>query len=170
MRVIAVGDDDQNIFAFRGADSRFLTELIERRQAVKYDLTTNFRSCPQIVAFANAFAKTISKRLKTEGIIPYHTADYHLKLVSYQSRHLIEPLVRDLLATDLSGTYYACYQNQRRGCSNHRYTAAATARHTAKLIQSNDGFPLQNLLEVRYFMDALAPDSYQHRTGRLGKC
>ncbi|MCB9295827.1 MAG: ATP-dependent helicase [Lewinellaceae bacterium] len=73
LRVIAVGDDDQNIFAFRGADSRFLTELIERRQAVKYELTVNFRSCPQIVAFANAFAKTISKRLKTDDIIPHHT-------------------------------------------------------------------------------------------------
>ncbi|MCO6479779.1 MAG: RecQ family ATP-dependent DNA helicase [Phaeodactylibacter sp.] len=157
LRVIAVGDDDQNIFEFRGADSRYLTALIERRQATKYELTANFRSCPQIVAFANAFAKTISKRLKTENIIPHHTTAGHLKLVSYQSRHLVEPLVRDLLATDLIGT--ACVLTKTN--EEAAQIAGLLLQHgrPAKLIQSNDGFQLQNLLEVRYFMDALAPHS-----------
>lgn len=155
LRVIAVGDDDQNIYTFRGADSRYLLELIERWQATKYELTTNFRSCPQIVDFANAFVKTISKRLKTDEIVSHQTKSGHLKLVHYQSRHLIEPLVRDLLATDLSGTTCVLTKTNEEAAQ----IAGLLLQHgrPAKLIQSNDGFPLQNLLEVRYFMDALAP-------------
>lgn len=155
LRVIAVGDDDQNIYTFRGADSRYLLELIERRQAAKYELTTNFRSCPQIVAFANAFVKTISKRLKTHEIIPHLLTAGHLKWVSYQSRHLIEPLVRDLLATDLSGT--TCVMTKTNEEAAQLTGLLLQHGRPAKLIQSNDGFPLQNLLEVRYFMEVLAP-------------
>ncbi|MBL7792669.1 MAG: RecQ family ATP-dependent DNA helicase [Saprospiraceae bacterium] len=157
LRVIAVGDDDQNIFAFRGADSRYLLELIERRQAAKYELTTNFRSSPQIVAFANAFVKTISKRLKTNEINSCQTKAGQVKLVCYQSRHLIEPLVRDLLATDLSGTTCVLTKTNEEAAQ----ITGLLLQHgrPAKLIQSNDGFPLQNLLEVRFFMDALAPHS-----------
>ena len=35
MRLIAVGDDDQNIFAFRGSDARHLRELLTEAGAVK---------------------------------------------------------------------------------------------------------------------------------------
>lgn len=157
LRVIAVGDDDQNIYAFRGADSRYLLELIEHWQATKYELTTNFRSCAQIVDFANAFVKTISKRLKSNEIIPYPTKAGQLKLVCYQSRHLIESLVQDLLATDLSGTTCVLTKTNEEAAQ----ITGLLLQHgrPAKLIQSNDGFPLQNLLEVRFFMDALAPHS-----------
>lgn len=31
MRVIAVGDDDQNIYAFRGADSKYLERFITEK-------------------------------------------------------------------------------------------------------------------------------------------
>ena len=157
LRVIAVGDDDQNIYTFRGADSRYLLELIEQQQAVKYELTTNFRSSAPIVAFANAFVKTISKRLKTDEIIPHQSKAGHVQLVTYQSRHLIEPLVRDLLATDLSGTTCVLTKTNEEAAQ----ITGLLLQHgrPAKLIQSNDGFPLQNLLEVRYFMDALAPHS-----------
>jgi ATP-dependent DNA helicase RecQ len=157
LRVIAVGDDDQNIYTFRGADSRYLLELIEHWQATKYELTTNFRSCSQIVDFANAFVKTISKRLKSSEIIPHHSKAGHLKLVSYQSRHLIEPLVQDLLSTDLSGTTCVLTKTNEEAAQ----ITGLLLQHgrPAKLIQSNDGFPLQNLLEVRYFMDALTTHS-----------
>lgn len=157
LRVIAVGDDDQNLYAFRGADSRYLTELIEHWQAVKYELTTNFRSCSQIVSFANAFAKTISTRLKTKEILPFQTKAGQVKLVRYQSRHLIEPLVHDLLGADLSGTTCVLTKTNEEAAQ----ITGLLLHHgrPAKLIQSNDGFPLQNLLEVRSFMDALAPHS-----------
>ena len=50
MRLIAVGDDDQNIYEFRGSDSRYLRSLIEDYGAVKYEMTENYRSKTAIVS------------------------------------------------------------------------------------------------------------------------
>lgn len=171
LRVIAVGDDDQNIYGFRGADARYLLELIQRWQAVKYELTTNYRSSPQIVDFANAFVKNISNRLKSDEIIPHQSKAGHLKLVTYQSRYLIEPLVRDLLATDLSGT--TCVLTKTNEEAAQITGLLIHYGRTAKLIQSNDGFPLQNLLELRFFMEALphsvsiAPEDWNKAKGMV---
>ena len=45
MRVIAVGDDDQNIFGFRGSDSKYLRLLVDNYGATKYEMPENYRSC-----------------------------------------------------------------------------------------------------------------------------
>lgn len=42
MRVIAVGDDDQNIYEFRGSDSKYLQLLLQRENAKKYELLDNY--------------------------------------------------------------------------------------------------------------------------------
>ena len=44
MRVIAVGDDDQNIYEFRGSNSDYLKTLITEYGARKYEMTENYRS------------------------------------------------------------------------------------------------------------------------------
>ncbi len=41
MRVIAVGDDDQNIYEFRGANSKYLQQFIQVYKATKYELVEN---------------------------------------------------------------------------------------------------------------------------------
>src|SRR5690606_24254374 len=64
MRVLAVGDDDQNIFEWRGADSRFLMGMIQEHGATKYEMTTNFRSKANLVAFGDQFVQGIGNRLK----------------------------------------------------------------------------------------------------------
>lgn len=159
LRVIAVGDDDQNIYGFRGADSRYLFALIEQHGATKYELTTNYRSCSSIVAFANAFVKTISSRLKISDINPNQRVAGTVKLVSYESKNLIEPLVSDLLATDLKGS--SCVLTRTNEEAAQITGLLVQNGRSAKLIQSNDGFPLQNLLEVRFFINALgAPAVY----------
>ena len=38
MRVIAVGDDDQNIYSFRGSDSKYLNQFIAAHNARKFEL------------------------------------------------------------------------------------------------------------------------------------
>lgn len=157
LRVVAVGDDDQNIYGFRGADSRYMVELIEHHRATKYELTTNFRSRPCIVDFANTFVKSIRNRLKINEIDSFKTAGGSLKLHSYQSKYLVEPLVKDLLTTDLSGT--TCVLTKTNEEAAHITGLLLQHGRPAKLIQSNDGFPLQNLLEVRYFMDVIGDSS-----------
>lgn len=153
MRVIAVGDDDQNIFAFRGASAKYLVRFIQEKQAVKYELTENFRSKNNLVEFTNAFAKTIRHRLKTTPVVARQRDNGLIKLVKGQDDKLIMPLVEDLLATDLSGTTCILTRTneealQIAGCLNHKGIQA-------KLVQTNDGFSLFNLREVRYFLDRL---------------
>jgi DNA helicase-2/ATP-dependent DNA helicase PcrA len=64
VQVCVVGDDDQSIYQWRGADvSNILTFAERRKQAKVIKLESNRRSRPQIVTTANAFAQTIPKRL-----------------------------------------------------------------------------------------------------------
>jgi ATP-dependent DNA helicase RecQ len=59
MRVIAVGDDDQNIYEFRGSSSKYLEQFIEENKAVKHELVENYRSKCNLVDFTNQFVKRI---------------------------------------------------------------------------------------------------------------
>src|SRR5690606_12704410 len=53
MRVIAVGDDDQNIYEFRGASAKYLEEFIGISNAKSYELVDNYRSKKNLVNFGN---------------------------------------------------------------------------------------------------------------------
>ena len=55
MRVIAVGDDDQNIYEFRGSSSAYFERFIHNNSAQKYELLANYRSKKNLVAFTNSF-------------------------------------------------------------------------------------------------------------------
>src|SRR5690606_38097636 len=104
MRVIAVGDDDQNIYEFRGASSRHLEQFIRDNHAVKHELVENYRSKNNLVEFSNQFVKRISYRLKQTPIMATQSDHGQIKIVRYHSENLIVPLVQDILSTDLSGT------------------------------------------------------------------
>ncbi len=53
MRVIAVGDDDQNIYEFRGSNSQYLYELTQTEHSRFFEMTENYRSLRHIVDAAN---------------------------------------------------------------------------------------------------------------------
>ena len=61
MRVIAVGDDDQNIYEFRGSDSGCLFQLAQESESRFIEMTENYRSAQHLVNFANEFTKNIHK-------------------------------------------------------------------------------------------------------------
>jgi ATP-dependent DNA helicase RecQ len=44
MRVIAVGDDDQNIYEFRGSSSKYLENFMTKNKATRHELLENYRS------------------------------------------------------------------------------------------------------------------------------
>ena len=68
MRVIAVGDDDQNIYGFRGSDSRYMQSLVEQEGAKLYEMTDNYRSAKAVVDCANRYVQRIPGRLKHTSI------------------------------------------------------------------------------------------------------
>jgi len=153
MRVIAVGDDDQNIFEFRGASSRYLEQFIEVNKAVKHELIDNYRSKSNLVEFTNQFVQQIRHRLKNIPIIANQTDNGKIKLVRYQSGNLITPLVNDLLATEITGTTCVLTSTNEEALQITGLLLKNDIK--AKLIQSNDGFSLFNLVEIRFLLDQL---------------
>jgi ATP-dependent DNA helicase RecQ len=153
MRVIAVGDDDQNIFEFRGASSRYLEQFIKVNNAKKHELIVNYRSKSNLVLFTNQFVKRIRHRLKDTQIIAKQTDNGKIKLVRYQGGNLITPLVNDLLSAEITGT--SCVLTHTNEEALQVTGLLVKNGMKAKLIQSNEGFNLYNLLEVRFLVDQL---------------
>jgi len=153
MRVIAVGDDDQNIFEFRGASSRYLEQFIKVNNAKKHELIVNYRSKSNLVLFTNQFVKRIRHRLKDTHIIAKQTDNGKIKLVRYESSNLITPLVNDLVTAEITGT--TCVLTNTNEEALQIAGLLLKNRIQAKLIQSNEGFSLFNLVEVRFLLDQL---------------
>jgi ATP-dependent DNA helicase RecQ len=147
MRVIAVGDDDQNIYEFRGASSKYLEQFIVVNKAPKYQLVENYRSKINLVEFSNQFVKTISHRLKDTPIIAKQADNGRIKIVRYQSGNLITPLVHDIITTGLSGT--TCVLTK---------TNEEALQISGLLLKHNDVLNLYNLSEVRFFLSQLNLD------------
>ena len=156
MRVIAVGDDDQNIYEWRGADSKYLLSFIIEKKAAKYELITNYRSKSNLVSFTNQFVKTIETRLKEIPIEANQPDNGKIKIVHYKNGNLITPLIDDILSTGLSGT--TCVLTHKNEEAFQVAGLLTRKGLQAKLIQSNDGFSLYNLAEVRFFLNELKLD------------
>lgn len=156
MRVIAVGDEDQNIYEWRGADSKYLLSFITEKKATKYELITNYRSKSNLVSYTNQFVKSIEKRMKEIPIEARQTDNGKIKIVHYKNNNLITPLIDDILSTGLSGTTCVLTHKNEEA---FQVAGLLTKRGLqAKLIQSNDGFSLYNLAEVRFFLNELKLD------------
>src|SRR5690606_27518943 len=104
MRVIAVGDDDQNIYEFRGASSKYLEQFIRENSAVKHELIENYRSKSNLVDFSNQFVKRITYQLKQTQIIAKQKDNEPINIVHYQSRKINNTLVQDKMTTQLQIT------------------------------------------------------------------
>ncbi len=150
MRVIAVGDDDQNIYEFRGSHSKYLRALVEDYGAVTYQMPENYRSKRSIVALSNAFAATLRERMKSDPIQAVQAEPGRVEITRHTSKHIEEPLAHRVAQT---------YRGER-ACvltnTNHealQMLDLLTQRGIrAKLIQSNEAFKLYNLAEVRFFL------------------
>lgn len=153
LRVIAVGDDDQNIYTFRGADSANFEQFNKDKSATKYELVENYRSYKNLVEFTNQFVQQIKNRFKTTSIVPVSTRNGSIKIVQYEGAHFAVPVVADVLGTGLSGTTGILTKTNEEAL---QITGMLLKKGIpAKLIQSNDGFNLYNLVEIRFFIEAL---------------
>ena len=166
LRVIAVGDDDQNIFEFRGADSRYMLQLSQLPGGRIVEMTENYRSARHIVDAANDFAKSISQRMKQQPIISMSKEDGTVKLVEHIALDadrlpvpLYRPIIDELQALPPGGT--TCILTQTNEEAVIMLALLQKCGMKGKLVQSLDGFRFWNLAEARYFIKcidkALAP-------------
>ena len=74
LTLFAVGDDDQNIYSFRGASVAFIRSFSEDYAARHVWLTENYRSTAHIINAANAFIEPARRRMKDERPIEVNSA------------------------------------------------------------------------------------------------
>ena len=101
IRIIAVGDDDQCIMEFNGAQVNFIdkfknefTQNEEEKDLYKqYELLCNFRSKRNIVDYSNDFITKVSKRYKTNPLYANSSDNGFINIHSISSSDLILPLL-----------------------------------------------------------------------------
>lgn len=154
LRVIMVGDDDQNIFEFRGSDSSHLKNFITVHKITPWELVENFRSSSAIVEFSNRFVSTIKGRLKETPIISRVETPGSVSLSQHVSDHLIVPLVDHVQRNDRIGiTGVLTRTNEEAG---QVVCLLNTKGINSHLIQSNEGFVLTDLEEIRFILNEFA--------------
>ena len=153
MRVIAVGDDDQNIYEFRGSDSGNMCSLVTDFNAKVYNMLKNFRSSEEIITVANAFAKGISSRLKSDPIQGHRDARGQVRLVRHTSQEYEQAIVNEILSDKHSGT--VCVLTYTNDDALVISALLNKAGRKARLIQSRDGFRLSDLAEFKFFLDTI---------------
>ena len=170
MRVIAVGDDDQNIYEFRGSNSRYLYELTQTEHSRFIEMTENYRSLRHIVNAANDFARNIRQRIKSTPIISMSQEDGEVRIVKHpyeiqeKKVYMYQPILEDvtrLLESNASKEDDASSRKKNETISiltqtNEEAVIMLALLHShgimAKLVQSMDGLRFWNLAEVRYFL------------------
>ena len=170
MRVIAVGDDDQNIYEFRGSNSRYLYELTQTEHSRFIEMTENYRSLRHIVDTANDFARNIRQRIKSTPIISMSQEDGEVRIVKHpyeileKKVYMYQPILENvtrLLGSNASKEADASSRKKNETISiltqtNEEAVIMLALLHShnikAKLVQSMDGLRFWNLAEVRYFL------------------
>ena len=150
MRVIAVGDDDQNIYEFRGSDSASMYRLAPEPGSKFIEMTENYRSARHPVDFANKFVKVLGKRMKSTPIISMRKEDGWVRVTRHESKYMYQPLVKELVRYRGNGTMCVLTQTNEEAV-----ILMALLRKwgiDSKLIQSMDGFLFGNMVEMRYFL------------------
>jgi DNA polymerase III epsilon subunit-like protein len=108
--IIAVGDDAQNIYTFRGSNVKYILNFHDYfENAVQYKLTTNFRSSQDIVSFANGSIENndnqIPKTMKSYDPIP---SGIRPKIHYYEKSKQQYNFVRDKIKEYINSGYKLC--------------------------------------------------------------
>lgn len=157
MRIIAVGDDDQNIYAFRGSDSKYFQSLITKYDATKYELLENYRSKKDIVHFANSFINSkkhhLIGRMKQSDTKAVSSENGMVNITYHTTKNIEIPLVQEVCDTYHSGS--ACILTKTNDEALRIYGLINKQGKKAKLIQSADGFHLMDLQEIQFFIEQI---------------
>lgn len=153
IRVIAVGDDDQNIFSFRGSDSANMGKIGKLPGAASYDLLDNFRSDRAIVKLANTFTVSLSDRIKSRPIVAHSYAEGSVSLICHTCGQFAQAVVNDVLRCPTDSS--TCVLTNTNDDAALLVALLNASGRKARLIQSNNGFALCNLKEIRDIISML---------------
>lgn len=153
MRIIAVGDDDQNIYEFRGSDSKYFESLISEYGAKRYELIDNYRSKSKIIDFSNNFVHLVPDRMKKTDIVSFYNDEPGLvSFVKHTSDNMIEPVVNNFLENRNQGK--SCILTWTNEEAATIYGLLVKKGVKAKFIQGNskENIYFCDLAETRAFL------------------
>lgn len=150
MRIIAVGDDDQNIYEFRGSNSQYMLRLMKETDGRFIEMTENYRSSQHIVKSSNMFAAHIQNRLKVTPIVSMSSDEGMVCVTHHKSEIMFEPLVNDIISTHGQGS--ACVLTQTNEEAAIIVALLRKRGFSSKLIQSMDGIRFWNIAEMRFLL------------------
>lgn len=154
LRVIAVGDDDQNIYGFRGASNENMLAFKNKYNATSYSLIKNYRSNAHIVEFNNELLTTIPNRLKEQVLEPVKKqASPFIQLIKYNSNYLEKSLADYVIKDNYSGTKAILVRTNKQALMVSTFLKDAGQK--TKLITGLEGFRLNDLYELRTFTKIL---------------
>lgn len=167
IRVLVVGDDDQNIYEFRGADVNYMRQFAALQGAKQHFLTINYRAASNLLAFTNRFLESTftSDRLKKGITLEAHRKENgQIEIHSYQHPNLLYPLIEQVVSFQRPGSTAILTNTNEE--AYQVYSALKEKGLPATLLVRQDSFRLANLLEVRTFTELLRQNQ-QDKTGLL---
>lgn len=159
LRMIVVGDDDQNIYEFRGSSVKYMRQFKEVEEASLFFLTVNYRSSPNIVALSNRYLTTVMQnveRIKSKELLKaYKTTNGLVECSFYpQSESLYQPLVEDIITKSENETLVGKSTAVLVFSNEEAFMLFALLKDKGlpvRLLAGQDEFQLRQLLELRSF-------------------
>ena len=150
MRIIAVGDDDQNIYSFRGSESKYMQMLINDLDATCYEMVDNYRSKENIISLANALIANVNNKLKHQKINAVQKQAGNVEIIYHETEEIASATVEQVKKLSFTGS--SCILTDTNEEALKIYSLLAKNKIKVKLIQSLDGFNVYNLMEVKHFI------------------
>ena len=153
-RVIAVGDDDQNIYSFRGSSNAFMSKFKNDYSATLYTLPKNYRSFLQIVNFNNQVLFYLRNRLKSQRLIANNTRGQGtVSIIKYKGKYIERPLVNYLNNNGVTGSKAVLTRTNMEALLVSSMLKEIGFK--VKLMAGFEGFRVTDLYEIRTFDERL---------------
>jgi len=162
LRIIAVGDDDQCIMDFAGANIKFIDKFEqefskdeEQKSFRRYELSSNFRSDKYIVDYTNSFVKQIPHRYKAKDLYSVSSKDGRVSIYNYTNiEGSLAKAVVELVkhGNVLNNVAILTHTNEE---VMQIYSLLQENGIGAKYIIDREGFELKNLIELFEFNEIL---------------
>jgi ATP-dependent DNA helicase RecQ len=106
------------------------------------------------VTFSNQWLQRLENRLKHLPITATDSSEGSITIIEHTQGNLVTPLVQTILQTDLVGT--TCVLTRTNDEAVQVTGLLVRNGYPAKLIQTNDGFELSDLKELRFFSNLIS--------------
>ena len=167
MKILAVGDSDQNIYEFRESYSYYFESLRNEEESSVHELVTNYRSKQNLIIFSNMFVKRLKNRVKKRHIEAFQEENGIIEITEYTAADdLVIPIVNDFLSKDLKGSTAILTRDNKQAINI--YTQLSKYRDNVKLLQAEVNYRLFDLYEFRTFVSYFEGETISDEAWNIG--